>query len=562
MLLGPVSRRAASAGESMPNDELTLQAYLQRVMDYNESIQLKILELEISRRKYLGERGSFEPDFVASAERQSNSRQTTSTEARSLGTFFSERNNIYNGGLEGLVPTGARVRLGYTLRDLHNNLQTIPFLGTGFTNGEYQTFFGASLVQPLLKNAGLTANLAALRAAAVASDVAFQDYRRQLMMILSTAEASYWNLYLAQEQIMFFKDSVAVAETILKDAQAKLQAGKGSELEVLQAQAGLALRRSKQAEAREKFFEGMNHVTALYSQAVLSSNKLVLAVDEPKVGAGPMSFIEGWEQAFKLNPDYLAQQKKIQLENIRLAYVKNQRLPQLDLKASYGLNGLGDSPGDSWRDVERQDFPSWSVGLELRVPLLGGIKNRHELSAAKLRVQAALLSLKEIETQISAGLDTTLRKIAGARDNVKNYQLLVEFSQNLLQSELARLEVGKVESRKVLEVEADLFEARNTLADAKVQYQRANLEWELIAGSLLKTRAIDLPRRELEARTARVATRRGLSQQDYDQYLENARRIYQQNKAPGWEERARRILDEYQPPGDTEPKAAPVAPNP
>ena len=45
------------------------------------------------------------------------------------------------------------------------------------------------------------------------------------------------------------------------------------------------------------------------------------------------------------------QGKKVRQEELRVAYAKNQRLPQLDLKASYGLNGLGSTPGESWDDV-------------------------------------------------------------------------------------------------------------------------------------------------------------------------------------------------------------------
>src|SRR5206468_3835220 len=103
-----------------------------------------------------------------------------------------------------------------------------------------------------------------VRLAALGSDIAFQDYRRQMMIIVSTAEASYWSLYLAQEQVRFFQESVATAEKILNDNRARVQAGKSSELEVLEAQAGLALRRSKLSEAEEKLYEAINKVLTLY----------------------------------------------------------------------------------------------------------------------------------------------------------------------------------------------------------------------------------------------------------------------------------------------------------
>ena len=75
------------------------------------------------------------------------------------------------------------------------------------------------------------------------------------MLIISTAEASYWNLYLTQEQVRFFEDSVRLASTLVVDSQTRFEAGRASELEVLEAQAGLALRQSKLFEARQRYHE-------------------------------------------------------------------------------------------------------------------------------------------------------------------------------------------------------------------------------------------------------------------------------------------------------------------
>lgn len=89
-------------------------------------------------------------------------------------------------------------------------------------------------------------------------------------------------------------------------------------------------------------------------------------------------------RAIEANPDYLSRRKQIESSRIRLAYAQNQRWPQLDLKASYGLNGIGDSPSSSFDQITHSEFPAWSLGVELRIPLAGGIKSRAELAGAKL----------------------------------------------------------------------------------------------------------------------------------------------------------------------------------
>ena len=534
--------------------DLKLDDFLKRVLEHNESLQSKLLEVEINRRKARGEFGTFEPELFGGVSREANKRENTAEQARSQSSGrFNERNNIYQGGIEALVPTGAKVRLGYTLRDLNNSLQgqAIPFFGRlGGTNGEYQSFFGFSLTQPLLKNAWYPANLAGIRLAALSSDIAFQDYRRQLMLVVSTAEASYWNLYMAQEQVRFFKESVATAEKILGDNRDRVRAGVSSELDILEAEAGLALRRSKLSDANQKLYEAANRVISLYAESVVSTNRFVRAVDRPQIVDTNFLFFDAWQSAYESNPDYLTQRKKALQESVRLAYVKNQRLPELDLKGSYGLNGLGQTPGTAWDDIESHGFPSWSIGIELRIPLAGGIRSRNELAAARLREREALVSLHEVETQIANALDTAIHKINSTRDSVQSYQTVVNFNQNLLDSALARLEVGKVESRKVLEIEADLFEARNSAVDALVQFQRAGLEFDLMAGIVLKKRNLELTQKELETQTALLLHKGPLTDEQYASFIREVQLEYERKSAPLYpsdtpvQARARRALEE------------------
>ncbi len=292
----------------------------------------------------------------------------------------------------------------------------------------------------------------------------------------------------------------------------------------------------------------------LYSESILSGNRTVIAVDEPQVTKIPLTFFEGWQSAFDWNPDYLIRRKQIISEDIRLAYAKNQRLPQLDLKASYGLNGLGVSPADSNDDLSRQDFPSWSIGLEMRIPLGGGIKSRNELAASLLRKKQALISLKELENQIANALDTSLHKARSARDDVQNYRTVVAFNEDLLQTRLAQLKAGKVESRKVLEVEAALLEAKTSLAEAKVKYKRALLELELMQGSLLRSLHLELTQRDLEQRTSQLLKRGEVTDQQYQHFLKEVQAAYWEKQPPMdtvTEDKARQMLR------DTELKSAP-----
>src|SRR5581483_2328930 len=77
----------------------------------------------------------------------------------------------------------------------------------------------------------------------------------------------------------------------------------------------------------------------------------------------------------------------------------------------------------------------------------------------------------------------------------------LHFNEDLLKTELARLNVDKVEARKVLEVEADLLDTPQSLADVLVQYERELLEAQLAEGSILQSSKLELTRDELQKKT-------------------------------------------------------------
>ena len=480
------------------SNELTLNELLQRVLAHNESVQIKMLEAEISEKLMQAEQGIFEPQVVGSLERNDSQRPNNTQQQLNLGfspvSQLTERNALYNGGLEFLLPSGGQFQTGYTLRRLDNNLQRSVGI-------EYETFAGATLVQPLLKNFGRAATMVRIRLAALASDIAFQEYRRQLMLVLSGAEAAYWDLYLSQEQQRIIQESVAMAGKILKDNRERFQVGTAPELEVLQAQAGLSLRRTALNEARLKVFDGANRLATFFSDVNVRTNAPVRVIDQPTVKNVSLEYIANYQVAYELNPDYLMGQTQISQEELRIQYARNQRRPQLNLTGSYGFNGLDTSPAGSHADISETEFPAWSVGLEMRIPLAGGIKERREWEAAKLGKTRALFGLREIEVQIANSLKSALLKVQTYQENVQSYQTVVDFHQELFEAQLARLAVGSIDSRTVLETEEQLFEAKVNAVESIVLYQKALLELELIRGSTLHTRHLDLTKAQLEAKT-------------------------------------------------------------
>ncbi len=227
----------------------------------------------------------------------------------------------------------------------------------------------------------------------------------------------------------------------------------------------------------------------------------VHAADSPSSEPVRLSYTDSFSRAFEMNPEYIIQAKRVSEERLRAGVARHQQMPEFNFTASYGYNGLGLTPATSWNTIETGNYPSWSLGLELHIPLAGNIKGRADYGAAKLALQESVANLANLQTQIANAVNTAILKARGWQESIQSYQTVVHFNEDLLKTQAARANAGTIEPRRVLEVEADLFDARQSLADALVQYQRTLLELELAEGSVLQRRNADLTKEELHKET-------------------------------------------------------------
>lgn len=465
--------------------KLGLEDFIKLVKEKNERIIVQQLEWEISGEAIKNAESIFEPELVGSYEHKKSTDEYTKMEkfeyfdiSFPVSGDRNKRNNNYNATIEGLLPTGGRVSLGYTLHELSYNFNKE-------SSKEYQTFIGATLTQPLLKNGGFNTTMADINIAEADYDIALHTYRQQMMQVVSNAVAGYWDLYLAKEKYRMRQDSVKIAEQVLRDNRERVKTGKMAETEVMEAEAGLLIRKSLESEAKQDIVTAMNDLRGYISSYVGDKDIEIEFTDRIEINIMDRDLTTSIMNAFKLRPEYIATRKKIEREKIRVAFAKNQRWPQFDLKGSYGLNGLEDSVGNSWDEAFERDFESWTIGVELRIPFIGGMKSRSELAAAKRRKRQALLELKAVEVAMINGINTAYRKLYSACEQAVYYRSVVGINKHLLEVELARLDAGKSNSRYVLEKEEDLNKARESEIESNITYEKAIVGLEMAEGSLL-----------------------------------------------------------------------------
>lgn len=481
-----------SLGQSIEEKEISLRDAQQFVLLNNFEVASSRLGVESARRLFAGEKGVlWEPVLVAGVDRVSNERENNTEEFIRQGVEdFSEDNTLYNLGLEQPLPTGGSLQLSYNVDNLENNLQEQRELD--FEEKEFDSFAGVTLVQPLLRNGGTHIGLSLLRMAREESEIAFQEYRRQMMRSLGQVEAGYWELHIAQQRVKLRQKSVEVAEKILEDNRARVENGKMSELEVQEAEAGLATRRSQLLEAEQILKEASTQLLGFFALPEVDPSLQLRAVDEPDLSQPPeLNATDLKATALEYHPDILIRQHRFAQDELRAQYAKNQVLPQVDLRASYGYNGLGESSSRAFDAVQEGDFPSWTVGVQLSVPLGGGQRQRAEKAAALNRVAQAELGIRAVRQQIIQGLNTSISRVMNYYQQAKNFEEVSNMNQVILDTELALLDAGRSDSRKVLDAEEKVTQAREAVAASLTRLAVAKVEMELSSGSLLMNLGVD-----------------------------------------------------------------------
>jgi outer membrane protein len=481
--------RAGAQEVPMPGRMESLSAFVAEVVRTNPGVREARLQWLIRTGQARAEWGVYEPTLAASAKEQGLRQQNTALEQfQQLGTqVYDEKNDAYSLAVEGNLPTGANYNVGASITRLQD---------TYVEQGQFKSFIGVSAQQPLLKGLTHGAPQASIRSAFEDRIIAFHEYRRQLMAAVTQAETAYWNLAFAQQVLRMDSDSVKVAQDLLQTAREAALVGRMSDLDVREAEAELASREATREDGELSLNEALRQLRLLVggsrqaeSQGMVAADPLVADEGRQWDAAAEGGRFQEWAQ--RAQPDYMIESEQVQKENVLVGLQKDQALPELNLTGSYGYTGLGGTPQDSLDILGSQSYPTWTVGLELRMPLLLGVKQRNDLEVEELKRELAAVRLAAIRQQMTDTIASLVQGIATLRAHVDNQHKVVEVKRDLLDVQTARLREGTAGLLEVYNAEDALRQARQRELEAVVRYRRAMMDLERASGSVLRDRGLE-----------------------------------------------------------------------
>ena len=470
-----------------PSQSLGLQDVVGRLREVNRSILSKQAEAAITATGIERARAAFQPQLTAAAVR-GNSRQKNTFEEelirQNLGVY-DRQGSDFSAGVSAVIPaTGAKVELKSSLsRFITNNNKEDPNRPPGAYDN--RSAAALSVTQPLARDAGPEVTQAKLNMARLDTVAAEHASRDTEASVVAEAVLAYHELVFAQQRVMSAEEKINTSTSLLAQAQALRRQGRLAQTEVWEVENALARYRAALSEAVQYQRERSNRLRSMLM--LEPSAVLFRPVDAlPEVTGFQLDGSEVLRTALSKRDDYLMRKAQVEREGIQLSYAKNQKLPRVDLVASYGVNGLEYSGRQAIEWSRAREYPSWSMGLQVSVPLGANKQAIADLQAAVLRREDALQSVQAMETQIAADIDTSMGLIASMSERWKLWLEVAERETAQLQAEQAKFAAGRSDTRELLLRQERVINARLSVLEQQVGFARAQTLLQAAQGVLME----------------------------------------------------------------------------
>jgi outer membrane protein len=457
-----------------------LQDTMRWVLERNFALRVQAQDVGVARDSVDRARGEFDPKLFFSSNYEDNTRKLNAIDYSSFGlstadpteTFFNEENVRTAAGLSGKLPTGTQYEVSLTMNRLDNDVNRAG----RFFSPEFESFAGLTVTQPLLKDFWLKANMAETRMARL--EVRISERAREVEVVNKLIELAnaYYDMVFGLENLKVKQEAVTIARKLREENAERVRLGKMTDIDLTQADVKISEAREEQILGEDFLRERRVKLLKLLADDFAAGPIPEFNVNaDLGVGAVDTSPADLVAAALGQRPDYLLAQDQIDKGRFSADRARNQRLPQVDLRFSYGHGGLDNDFGGSFNQVTGDNQHRMSAGVIASLPI-GNRKAAADLRTARRRVQQAELSVAELKTTISIEVSNALQRLQTLRLRLDTALQSRKFAEAGWNVEQARLEAGKTTSFSVLDFQRKVSDARTREIAARVDLKKAEAE--------------------------------------------------------------------------------------
>ena len=458
---------------------LTLQECVDRALNKNFDLKIQRFSTQSAHDDVIAADAGYDPSLVlgvgAAGSRNANVSPAQTTQQTSSRLAVTQQ-----------IVTGASVTASTAL----DRSRESPFIAPPLYNPVYNSDVTLSIKQPLLKGAGITLNRAAIARAKLGVTRANFNFKSVVLTVVRNVEGAYYNLAFAREQLAVYDFSLGVAQKLLDENKARREAGVATDLDVLQAEVGVANARRSLLLAGQTVHDSEDSLLRLIGQFEFANTPGTVRLNEDPVP--DVSFDHSYAIALANQPDYAANKVLIEQLKVDAFTAKNNRLPSLDLGGAIGYNSKdSDSYGSATGSAFSGDDYNWQVDLTLSFPWgLRAERARYRQALSSVNQQESVL--RQLDQNILVQVRTAVRAVETNKESVNISTLATRLSEKQFAFEKARYEAGLSTFRFVQQSQAELDTARVSELQARVNLRLSLADLARLEASSLASYKITL----------------------------------------------------------------------
>ena len=489
---------------SGPRADLTLEDAIARALERNLDIAVQRLNPQIVDLRLAGQLSAYRPTFDTTFS--SNSRTNPSQTQLDGGEAVVSDTNTLNAGIGQAVEWGGG---RYTV-DFNNNRSASTNAFSSF-NPSYRSTFQASYTQPLLRGFKIDSTRQQIQVTRINRDIADIDLRQLLTNTVTSVSNAYWDLVYANQALGVQQQSLELAETLVRDNEARVEIGTMAPIDVVVARSQAAASRQSLAQAEQNLATSELALKQLivrgtddeYWMATLNPTDVATPVTEP------IDLEASIRRALDERTDLARSRRQLDINDVNLSAMRNNTLPSVDLTASYQLQGqggtrfqraglgggvIGEIPGgiiDAFGQLFNADFPVWTVQLNVSYPI-GQSADDAAYARARIQVQQVQAQLRQLELQVATEVTNAVLQIQGLERRIAASIAARELAEEQLMAEQSKFGAGMSTNYFIVQAQRDLANAQDTELRAILDMQKALVDFDRVQRTSLSGAGISI----------------------------------------------------------------------
>jgi outer membrane protein TolC len=464
---------------------LTLDECVAQALEKNFNVRIQKFSTEQAKDSVIIAQAGYDPTLSLNAQKSE-----TLNAALTNPTTGAVAGGLYANDDTSMLSVSQKIVTGGTISANSDLDRTREVPASEWVNPAYTSDVSLSLTQPLLQGAGIDYNLAAIRRAKLGAKIADLNFKSTVLTVIFNVETAYFNLIFAREQYKVQEDSLRLAQDLYDENVVKRQTGVLTDLDVLQAQVGVATARSQLILDEQTVHNDEDVLLQSLSQRNFSGQ--VGPVDFPVMANNPeVSFDLSYKLARDDGPDLAIVQATIEQFKLDALTTRRDTLPELDVNGAIGYNSLGQSYSGAFDQAWSNHGHSWQAGLTLTFPL-GMRANRALYRQALASQHSEETVLDQTDENLVVQVRSAVRAVQTGIESVQASTDTATLSEQQYELEKAKFDAGLVTSLDVLQEQNALLTARVAEIQAKVNLRTAIANLHFLEGSSLQLYHVNL----------------------------------------------------------------------